>query len=298
MVRIAACAKINLTLDVFDTRPDGYHGIASVMQTVSLHDTLEIEARAEPGIEFRCDAPATIPVPLDSTNLAVRAAQRILDGRPDAGVSIRLTKRIPAQAGLGGGSSDAAAALIGIDLALGLGLERSALLELAATLGSDGPFFLTSGTAVARGRGEIVSPLDDAPSFWLVIVKPDANVPTAEAYAALDAVPNRRSSCATEPMLEALKAADWERIVALQCNDFEPAVLPERPSILQAIEELRAAGALTARLCGSGAAVYGVAEDRPAAHAIASRMEGRYPHVHVATTVGRADCRDAATSSA
>jgi 4-diphosphocytidyl-2-C-methyl-D-erythritol kinase len=291
MIRIAAYAKINLTLDVLSRRPDGYHEIASVMQTISLHDELEIAPRAEPGIDFRCVAPQTIPVPIDSSNLVVRAAQSLLSAasRPDAGVSIVLTKRIPSQAGLGGGSSDAAAALAGIDRALNLRTDSRTLLDVAASLGSDVPFFLTGGTAVARGRGEIVTPLDDAPALWMVIVKPDASVSTAEAYAALDGTPNRRSRGATEPMLEAMRAGDVERMSALRSNDFEAVVLCERRAVADALEELLAAGAITAHLCGSGAAVYGIAADEAGARRIGLLLDGRYPHVSVARSIRRCE---------
>src|SRR5262249_7853251 len=162
-------------------RADGYHSLASVMQAISLHDTLHLKRRAEPGIAFTCDAPEAFPVPTDATNLVVRAAQAALDAAAQngnaitGGVEIHLIKRIPGQAGLGGVSSNAAATLLGVNALLELGLDAKTLHAAASALGSDVPFFLTGGTAVARGRGENITPLPDAPTLWLVVVKPEEN---------------------------------------------------------------------------------------------------------------------------
>src|SRR5579871_1449233 len=142
---LAAYAKINLTLDVFSKRADGYHSIASVLQMISLCDTLYLRRRAEPGIGFTCEAPTAFAVPTDATNLAVRAAEAVLaaaeERNTNSGVEIHLVKRIPAQAGLGGGSSDAAATLRGVNALLELGLDTARLHALATGLGSDVPFF-------------------------------------------------------------------------------------------------------------------------------------------------------------
>lgn len=292
---IAAYAKINLTLDVFSKRADGYHSLASVLQTISLHDTLSLERRVEAGIDFSCEAPDSMAVPADATNLVFRAAQMALEaaaqeGRPaEGGVGIRLTKRIPAQAGLGGGSSDAAAALRGVNALLGLELSDERLRSLAAALGSDVPFFLTGGTAVARGRGESITPLPDAPPFWLVVVKPEENVSTAWAYGELDAISDRQSHRGTKRMEEALRAGDMERLIAWQSNDFELAVFARFPRIAWLHDELLMAGALTVHLCGSGAAVYGVAADEAVAQRMADLLRQRYSQVYVARTLSRAE---------
>jgi 4-diphosphocytidyl-2-C-methyl-D-erythritol kinase len=294
---LTACAKINLTLDVFSLRADGYHSLASIMQTIGLTDTLRLTRRSAPGIGFTCDAPEAFGIPADSSNLAVRAVQAALDAaaqagrRFEAGVEIYLEKRIPSQAGLGGGSSDAATALVGVNALLDLGLTEVILHTLAAALGSDVPFFLVGGTATARGRGENLTPLPDAPPLWLVLVKPDENVATGWAYATLDAIPDRVSHRATKRMEEALRANDTDRLIAWQSNDFELPVFTHYPNLAWLHDELRMAGALTAHLCGSGAALYGVAENEAAAQRIADLLRRRYAQVYVTRTLTRAESR-------
>lgn len=288
---LRAFAKINLTLDVFSKRPDGFHGIASVMQTVSLYDSLRMEVTSEPGIGFTCDAADAPDVPTDSSNLVVRAVQTALEAaphRPRQGIAMHLEKRIPSQAGLGGGSSDAAAALRGVNALLSLGLDEATLGRLAASLGSDVPFFLVGGAAAARGRGEKVTPLPDAPPYWVVIVKPDQNVSTGWAYGALDAIPERPSHRGTKRMEEALNENDRGRFVAFQSNDFELPVFEQMPALAWLHDELRMAGAHIAHLCGSGSALYGLAETEPEAGIIAARMRLRYSRVFTAQLLTRA----------
>lgn len=282
---IACHAKVNYTLDVLSRRSDGYHNIASVMQTISLADTLAIEEKPEPGIEFHCDAPG---VPADASNLACRAAALALtEARCSRGVRLRLTKRVPAQAGLGGGSSDAAGALRGVNALLRLGMDDATLSRLAAALGSDVPFFLAGGTASCRGRGEEVTPLPDGPPLWFVVVKPDVGVSTAQAYAALDQDANRISARATGSMEQLLAAGDVERVIARMINDFEHVVLDQQPEIALLIDELLMARARNARLCGSGAAVFGVAANEGEANRIAATMRRKYAQVHVCRAVTR-----------
>src|SRR5262249_21751824 len=160
------------------------------------------------------------------------------------------------QAGLGGGSSNAAAALLGVNALLGLNLEARTLYDLAASLGSDVPFFLTGGTAAARGRGASLTPLADAPTLLLVVVQPEENVSTAWDYGELDAISDRASHRATKRMEEALRAGDHGRLIAWQSNDFELPVFAHFPRLAWLHDELRMAGALTAHLCGSGSALY------------------------------------------
>ncbi len=286
-----AYAKINLTLDVFSKRADGYHSIASVMQSISLHDTLTLTRSAAPGIVLTCDAPADFAVPTDESNLAFRAVKIALDAaqwRGEGGVAIHLEKKIPAQAGMGGGSSDAAAALVGVNRLLNLGLDEQKMRGLAASLGSDVPFFLLGGAAAARGRGEILTPLPDIEPFWLVVVKPDAGVSTGWAYDQLDADPNRASHRATKRFEEALQSGDRDRLIQWQSNDFELPVFAHYPDLAWLHDELRMAGAVTAHLCGSGSAIYGVAESEAQARKIASLMQAKYPRVYVAQTLSRA----------
>lgn len=290
-----AYAKINLTLDVFSKRADGYHDIASVMQTISLHDTLHFTRREQPGIGFTCDAPDAPDVPTDATNLVVRAALLVMEKARESGhileggTEIHLIKRIPSQAGLGGGSSDAATALRGVQTLFGLTDTELPLKPLAAQLGSDVPFFLMGGTATARGRGENLTSLPDAPNFALVVVKPEESVSTAWAYNALDAQADRKSHRATKRMEEALRSGDHDRVLAFQSNDFEQPIFEHYPKLAWLHDELMMAGCLTARLCGSGSALYGIVPTPAGAERIAALLRKKYPHTHAARALPRAE---------
>ncbi len=291
VLRLRAFAKINLTLDVFSKRPDGYHGIASVMQTISLHDTLTFERTQGPGISFSCDGPESDGLPLISDqNIVVRAATAALSVRPiQKGVAIHLHKQIPSQAGLGGGSSDAAAALTGVNSLLGLNLLEPELHELASGIGSDVPFFLTGGTAIARGRGEQVTASADGPKLWLVVVKPDVSVSTGWAYDELDSLPDRSSNRATKRMEQAIAEGDTALVVSRTCNDFELPVFSRYPELAWLQDELLMAGAMNARLCGSGSALFGVAASEAEANRIARTLRSKYNKVYTAQTLTRSE---------
>jgi 4-diphosphocytidyl-2-C-methyl-D-erythritol kinase len=287
---VQAFAKINLTLDVFNKRSDGYHSLASVMQTISLHDTINITALPTPEIELECEGETVKGVPSDSSNLVWRAARSVLDvAHCESGLRIRLRKQVPSQAGLGGGSSDAAATLLGVTTLFGFPIGPKLLHDLAVKLGSDVPFFLMGGTAVVRGIGDNLSPIADAPTLFLVVVKPEANISTAWAYGALDAIPDRASNRATRQMETAIKESDVSRIMGGQSNDFEPVVFREIPAIAWLRDELQMAGARVAHLCGSGSAVYGVADDEAHAERIAALVRKRHQAVWVARTLSRVE---------
>lgn len=269
---VSAPAKINLTLDVGSRRPDGYHDIRSVMQTIALHDTLEIAPTPDrPGVHLRVMGDEAEGVPTDETNIVHRAAARLQSLAQNApGLQITLTKRIPSQAGLGGGSSDAAATLHGVNALLGGPLSLNHLTDVAATLGADVPFFLSGGTALVEGLGERVTPLLElAPPWPLVIVKPPVGVPTAWAYGALDALPDRKPSTATDAWLR----SGSERRPA---NDFEQVILPRLPPIAAAYalldETNQTGGSFTPLLCGSGAALFCRARDAGDAERLAERV--------------------------
>lgn len=284
-ITVSACAKVNYTLDVLSLRPDGFHGIASVMQTVSLADTITITAWGKPGIALECIDP---DIPADDRNLAWRAAEAALrEANREEGLRIQIEKRIPSQAGLGGGSSDAAHTLLAVDRLLGLRISKDRMAALAAGLGSDVPFFLTGGTAVARGRGEVITPLQDGPPLWFVIVKPPEDVSTGSAYGALDAIPDRQSARSTRKMEEALLAGDVDRVIARMTNDFEQAIFAEHSAIALLHDEFLMARARNARLCGSGSAVFGVTTDEPSARDVARIMRLKYQEVHVCRALTR-----------
>ena len=286
-LEIPAYAKVNFTLDVLSVRPDGYHNVATVMQTISQSDRVVLNTHEGIGVTLECDDPT---IPRGRENLAVRAAEALIDaaGRP-AGIHIKLEKRIPSKAGLGGGSSDAAATLRGVNHLLKLGFDSRALAEIGAGLGSDVPFFLTGGTAACRGRGEVVTPLDDAPTLWFVVVKPEVDVPTAEAYRAMDAIPQRPSARATRSMESILAGGDAERIMSRMTNDFEQAIFLEHLPLALLHDELMMARSHNARLCGSGSALFGVLPTRGAAEEAARLMRLKHRQVAVARSVSRAE---------
>ncbi len=280
-------AKVNYTLDVLSLRADGYHNLASVMQTISLADIIEIEREVAPGIRIECDVPG---IPTDHTNLAFRAADAAMRavGR-SAGLRIRLDKRIPSQAGLGGGSSNAAYTLIGVNKLLELALSDEKLLELGAGLGSDVPFFLVGGTVSVRGRGESMTALQDGPTLWLVVVKPEEGVSTKWAFDALDAIPDRMSNRATRSMEEVLREGCVERIYARMTNDFEQVVFAGRSAIALLHDDFHMARARNSRLCGSGSAVFGVAYSHKEAEEIARLIRLKYRNVYVCRSITRAE---------
>ncbi len=286
-----AHAKINLTLDVGQRRPDGYHEIRSVMQTISLHDTLTVVPASQPGVHLTITGEEALGVPSDESNLvhkaAVRlqkiaAARQLLPGS-ESGLEITLHKRIPSQAGLGGGSSDAAATLLAVNVLLDLHLSLARLSEIGAALGADVPFFLTGGTALAEGLGERLTPLPPLSPAWpLVVIKPDAGVSTAAAYAALDAVPCHQSGEATER---------WLQNQSAPANDFERVILPAYPEVAAAYAVLsqtaEAGESFRPLLCGSGAALFLRASSREAAEAIAARVRAaNIGKVWVTETIG------------
>lgn len=258
-MNVAAPAKLNLRLRVLGRRADGFHAIETLLIRLRLADAVELEAGGE-GIELDVESPAgRYPVPDDETNLCWRAAQSFYAelGRAPS-VAIRLTKRIPVAAGLGGGSSDAAAVLVGLNRLLGAPLDRPALADLAGRLGSDVPFF-AAGTpcALAWGRGQRVLPLSPPPARPVLVVVPDFGIAAAEAYGwwSEDA---RSSEAAPETLPPPDRIASWTTLAQLASNDLAPPVERRRPELATARRALETAGAAVAVLCGSGSCVAGV----------------------------------------
>ncbi|HEY8535846.1 MAG TPA: 4-(cytidine 5'-diphospho)-2-C-methyl-D-erythritol kinase [Vicinamibacterales bacterium] len=260
-VVVRAHAKINLDLRVLGRMPDGYHELRTVFQALALHDTLTVTRTRGP---FTLTG-AGEAMPLDRTNLVWRAADALWraagrSGDP-RGARVHVEKRIPAQAGLGGGSSNAAAALRGLCRVWGLRLAPRDLARLAAGIGADVPFFLVGGTALGLGRGDRLFPLPDLPRRTVVIARPAFGVSTAEAYAWL------ASERAGQPVCPA-GAPDWlDLSVSLAgcVNDLEPAVERRHPGIAAVRDVLAGAGAELARMSGSGSAVFGLFRSRAAA---------------------------------
>lgn len=250
MILHANC-KINLGLDILRRRADGYHDLETVMFPVrGLYDVLEVERRSACGVGFVAEGVAVDCAAED--NLCLRAFRLMRDRYGVDGVSIRLDKRIPFGAGLGGGSSDATAVILALDSLFELHLPEAEKIACAAALGSDTAFFVRNTTQLCTGRGEVMMPLDlDLSGLTLAIVKPEANVSTREAYAGIrPRVPGIR-------LAERLRqpVAAWQGTVA---NDFEASVFAAFPAVRAAKERLLAAGALYAAMSGSGSAVFGL----------------------------------------
>lgn len=268
-----AYAKVNLTLTVGARRDDGYHEVSTVMQTVDLCDTLCLTA-GEGGLSMTCTDPA---IPADESNLVLRAARLFFaeTGRPVPDLRFELEKHIPSQAGLGGGSSDAAAVLLALRLFRAPGMPDEMLERMGAKLGSDVPFFIRGGTALATGRGEKLEALPKMPQCWLVIVKPEESHSTAAMYAAIDSAESRSGSD-SRIVLEGLNSGDLAKIAAGLSNDFQQ-VLPEGSAIPAIVETLRQQGALNAQMTGSGSAVFGLFHRREDAEVAASVLKEDYP---------------------
>jgi len=249
-VSFLAPAKLNLSLQVFGKRPDGYHNIRSVMVPVSLYDEVTVE-EADAGISVECDAPG---VPTDAANSCHKAAALFLAwaGTP-AGVRIRIRKAIPPESGLGGGSSDAAAALKGLIALTGKHPPPEALLAMAVRVGADVPFFLPGGAALVEGIGERLTPLPWNVPFHAVIVRPAFGLSTREGYARLG-----REQGDPPPRGNVPSFRTFTDVAAAVRNDFEEAWGPSHPEIAAIRRELLSAGAGAAGLSGSGSALFGL----------------------------------------
>jgi 4-diphosphocytidyl-2-C-methyl-D-erythritol kinase len=263
---LSAAAKVNLTLEVLGKRPDGYHEIATVMQTVDLADRLILEDADT--LQLHASASG---VPTDGTNLALRAAQALREAANiTRGARLSLDKRIPVAAGLGGGSADAAAALVGLNRLWGLRWPRARLEAIAVRLGMDVPFFLRGGGALATGRGEELEPVEAGGSA-LVLVNPRFGSSTAEVYGRVSPEMYSDGKRAAA-LIDALGSRRAVRIAASLYNGLEAAVAPVHPEIGRMKAALLAAGALGAVMSGSGPTVFGVARSFEHARQIRARL--------------------------
>jgi len=286
-VIVRAYAKINLDLRVLGTRPDGFHELRTVFQSISLHDTVACIPR-QGTFAIEC---AVAGVPLDRSNLIWRAAEALWralrrDG-PMRGVVVRLDKRIPLQAGLGGGSADAAAALVGLARTWGIPVRPAQLTDVAATLGADVPFFLAGGTALGLGRGDEVYPLADLPRHWVVLLVPGFGVSTSEAYGWYAA----ERELARGPMVREPQhvPGPWPSRSAQMINDLEAPIARHHPEIDQMKAALRRAGAAAAAMSGTGSAVFGLFQKRRDALAAVDRLAGSGWQVLLTESLGRGE---------
>ncbi|HOX39198.1 MAG TPA: 4-(cytidine 5'-diphospho)-2-C-methyl-D-erythritol kinase [Candidatus Brocadiia bacterium] len=269
-LKIEAFAKINLFLEVLGKRPDGYHDIYTVMQEISLADEIELSPSDE--ISLDCD---DARIPSDSRNLIWRAAEALrAEAGIGRGVAVSLHKRIPHGAGLGGGSSDAAAAIIGLNRLWRLDWRIERLLPVAARVGSDVPFFLYGGTCVCEGRGERVTPIDAGEPLWFVLVSPPFAVSTAEIYSRVDSdLTNEPVRCNVKE-IAVFGSSGAARVAGMLFNRLEAVACRAEPGIVVVIDALRKGGALGAMMTGSGSSVFGVCEDSRHARKVASLVEG------------------------
>lgn len=265
--RVKAFAKLNLCLEVLHRRPDGYHNLRTIFQTVSLADIIDIEVSASRRTQLHIECEVTIP----GENLITLAADKVLAAtKARAAIRFRLRKVIPMGAGLGGGSSDAAAVLLALPALLGKSLPVERLFEMGAGLGSDVPFFLHGGTAVGLGRGTELYPLPDIPAWPALIVASGIHVSTADAYRALARTshpPDPAGASPSERVARALASnTDW---TGSATNDFEEAVSRLHPELAAIRRTLTRAGASPAMMTGSGSAMFGVFESKEARDAAA-----------------------------
>ncbi len=250
-VFVPAWAKINLTLSVLGKREDGYHALSSVMQTISLSDTLRIEITSDDRITCAVDVPSL----RNDNNLAVRAARLLRDeGYLTLGTALELRKEIPAQGGLGGGSSDAAAVLVALNQLCTLGLSQTRLEELAARLGSDVPFFIHGGAALIEGRGELVTPLPDCEPLWLLVAHPPVNISTAAVFRSVTPA-EYGDTHDTDIVVKALRGGSSLPLERLS-NTLESLVMRTWPEVAATRDGLLRAGAPFVRMSGSGPTLF------------------------------------------
>lgn len=278
-----AYAKVNLTLDVLGKREDGYHDLQSVMQTISLRDDIEIDVGTGKPWQLLCSEEG---IPTDETNLAWKAAKLYLDtvGKDPDGLQIRITKRIPAQAGLGGGSADAAAVLRALNRHYGMPLSIAALAELGGQVGSDVPFCTICGTAMAEGRGERLRKLPDMPDCVFVVCKPEFSVSTPQLYRKLDeTVIARRPD--NRAMEKALLAGDLGEVASNLWNVFDPVVTAEHLELNYIKSICNSYGSLGQQMTGSGSAVFAILPSFEYAAVVCNMLKENYPKVYIAKPV-------------
>lgn len=278
-----AYAKVNLTLDVLGKRADGYHDLKSVMQTISLQDDIEIDIGTGKPWSLHCDKEG---VPCDERNLAWKAAKAYCDalGKDPDGIEIRMTKRIPSQAGMGGGSSDAAAVLRALNRYYGEPMTITELAELGAQIGSDVPFCVVGGTVMCEGRGERMRRLPDMPECFFVVVKPEFSISTPVLFRKIDekTIVNRPDHQAME---DALSNGDLSKVARNLCNTFDPVVTEEHPELDDIKSVFRSCGSIGEVMTGSGSALFCLVPDRKSAEKACVVLKSSYSQVFVAKPV-------------
>lgn len=278
-----AFAKLNLTLDVLDKREDGYHDIKSIMQTVSIRDDIEIDIGTGKSWTLWCDKEG---VPTDHRNLAWKAAEAFFaaSGKDPDGLAIRITKRIPMEAGLAGGSADAAAVLRALNRHYDAPFSILALAEIGACVGSDVPFCVVCGTAMAEGRGERLRKLPNMPDCFFVVCKPEFSSSTPTLYKKIDetAIAKRPDHQAVEG---ALYSGDLGTIAQNLCNVFDPLVTQEHLELNYIKSIFNSYGSVGQQMTGSGSAVFAIVENFEYAAVICNMLRENYPQVFICKPV-------------
>jgi 4-diphosphocytidyl-2-C-methyl-D-erythritol kinase len=268
-MRLRALAKINLGLDVVCKRPDGYHEVRMIMQTINMYDQLDMEKAAEPGIRMKTNL-AYIPV--NENNLVYRAADLLMkEFQISDGLEINLKKVIPVAAGMAGGSSDAAAALIGVNRMFRLGLSQKDLMERGVTIGADVPYCIMRGTALAEGIGEKLTALNPMPKCYILIAKPGISVSTKFVYGALDAN-HLTHHPDIDGMIKAIDEQNLEGIAGCMENVLETVTVEKYPVIQTIKDMMMADGAMNAMMSGSGPTVFGIFDDKETAEKAADHL--------------------------
>lgn len=281
-IDLKAYGKINWVLDVISKRPDGYHDVEMIMQSVNLFDIITIQ---ETNNGIRLDSNWK-QLPLNEGNIAYKAAKLIMDRTGiDLGVDIFLHKNIPAAAGMGGGSADAAAVLIGFNKLWNLGVSDCELLDMAVSLGADVPFFMLGGTALARGIGEKLTPLKTIDDVLMLIVKPDFGVSTAQVYNMID-ISNITKRPDIPKMIDALNTRDLTTIGNSMCNVLEQVVCALHPEVSELKQQMIRNGALGSLMSGSGPTVYGIFDGFDQAEEVYNAFKDRYPQTYLTHTYG------------
>ena len=265
-IELFSHAKVNLRLDILGKRPDGYHDIRTVFQKITLGDELSI-AVAKSGIKVECNHPQ---VPDNEGNLVFTAARALLDNyKVTDGLRITIKKRVPVAAGLGGGSSNAAATLMGINQLFELGLTDEELMEMGKAIGADVPFFIFGNSALATGVGDLLEPLTLNPRLWLILITPDTPISTAWAYGNIRrGLTNNLNNITIPQCINHLA-----EVIALLSNDLEKVVIPHHPVIQTIKDELLDKGAKGSLMSGSGSTVFGIFESEGKAKEALSQIK-------------------------
>lgn len=277
-MQLRAFAKINLGLDVVRKREDGYHEVRMIMQTIQMYDLLKLEKSGQPGIQLTTNLPY---VPCDERNLVYKAAKLLMDEFDiHQGLTMDLKKFIPVAAGMAGGSSDAAAAMVGVNRLFRLKLSMKDLMDRGVAIGADVPYCIMRGTALAEGIGEILTPLPPVPYCYILVGKPGINVSTKVAYENLN-LGTIEEHPRIDDMVQAIRAGDLYGMTELMENVFEPGIIERFPVIQKIKNHMMEHGAVNAMMSGSGPTVFGVFDDRKKLERAAAALR----RSHLARTV-------------